>query len=344
MIDSATDAPPPCTTANMFGVEQTFPIGGVGVALAVDKLDQGLTLDVAVAVTDKVVILHGDGAGNFGTPSQVDTPAIGVAISDFDIVDVRKDLVIWSGNTAVIRRQDPAVAGTFLAAQPLTGPFTNVRNVSIEFFDNGNLLSDLLVQDDVDRRVYTQQAGTPGSFGRTANTTGAVGDDLVLAREIDGVFRADALFVDQAGAAKVALSSSGGQLQAVATVATGVTGHAAAFGNFDGDALPDLVIATAAGGVIFLQDPAAPGTFTQRAGTIAGVIGDALSVIDVNVDGTDDIVVPGSVVLQCPGTPGNFTQVESVSSVAPALMIDINGNGKPDLLRLVGSDLVVRLQ
>jgi hypothetical protein len=345
MIDSSIDAPPPCTTANMFGAEMAFPIGAVGVGLAVNRLDLGTTLDVAVAVTTGVTILHGDGTGNFGTPTQVDTPAIGVAIDDFDIVDVRKDLVIWSGNSAVIRRQDPANAGTFLAAQPLAGPFTNVRNVAIEFFDNGNLLADLLVQDDVERRVYTQNAGTPGAFARTASTTGAPGDDLVLAREVDGVNRGDALFVDQAGNAKLSLSSNGGVLQAVDTIATGATGHAAAFGNFDGDTVPDLVIATAAGGVIFLQNPGVPGTFTQRPGTITGVIGDALSVTDINLDGTDDIVVPGSVVLQCPGAPaGVFSQVESVSSVAPSVLVDINGNGKPDLLRLVGTNLVVRLQ
>jgi FG-GAP-like repeat len=345
MIDSAVDAPPPCTVANMFGAEQRFPVGGTGVALAVDKLDPGAALDVAIAVTDKVVILHGDGAGNFGTPTQVDTPAIGVAISDFDILDVRKDLILWSGNSVVTRRQDNANPGTFLAAQPLSGPFTNVRNVAIGFFDNGNLLADLLVQDDAERRVYTQNAGVAGTFSRTTSTTGAAGDDLILAREIEGSFRDDALFVDQAGTAKIALSSSAGSLFPTTSIATGVSGHAAALGNFDGDSLPDLAIATPAGGVIFLQNAAAPGTFTQRPGTIAGVEGNALAVVDVNLDGTDDLVVPGSVVLQCPGaSPGTFTQVESVSSVAPSVMVDINGNGKPDLLRLVGTDLVVRLQ
>jgi hypothetical protein len=68
----------------MFGPEMAFDVGGVGVGFAAARLDLGATLDVAVAVTNEVVILHGDGAGAFGTPSKVDTPAIGVASDDVD--------------------------------------------------------------------------------------------------------------------------------------------------------------------------------------------------------------------------------------------------------------------
>ncbi|MBS1123403.1 MAG: Repeat domain in Vibrio, Colwellia, Bradyrhizobium and Shewanella [Deltaproteobacteria bacterium] len=343
MIDSSIDAPPPCTTSNAFGTELSFDVGAVATGFAVGKLDALATLDVAIAVGTQVVILHGDGAGNFGTPTIIDTAATGVVIGDFDPTDGRKDLVLWSGDQVVARRQTPSpgAAGTFLAAQPLSGPFTNVTNVLVEQF-SGPSAVDLLIQDDVDRRVYTQ-LNTAGTFSRENLTIGAVGDDLLLVQQINNALDADVALVDQAGNVKLSLNTSGG-LQPVTTIATGATGHAAAFGKFDGDALLDLVIATSAGGVVFAQNPGAPGTFTQVPGTIPGIIGNTLFVSDINQDGTDDVVVPGSVVLQCPGTPGVFSQVESVNATAPVLLVDLDGNGKPDLLRLEGTALKVRMQ
>ena len=342
MIDSSIDAPPPCAAPNMFGSEMSFDVGAAATGFAVGKLDPGAALDVAIAVGTQVVILHGDGTGQFANPTIVDTPAVGVAIDDFDI-DVRNDLIIWSGNNIVERRQNSAAPGTFLAEQPLPGTFQNVANAVIENFD-GNFVPDVIVQDDVERRAFSSNLGTPGTFSSTNQTPGSAGDDLLLARDIDNADRSDAVFVDQAGNVKLSLGVSPGGLQAVATIAAGATGHAAAFGNFNGDALLDLVIATAAGGKLFLQNAGNPGTFTAAPGTIPGVIGSTLYVTDVNGDGTDDIVAPGSIVMQCPGPPGVFTQVESINATAPVVLVDVNGNGKPDLLRLSGTSLIVRLQ
>jgi hypothetical protein len=47
--------------------------------------------------------------------------------------------------------------------------------------------------------------------------------------------------------------------------------------------------------------------------------------------------------MQCP-TTRVFTQVEPLDAAQPAVLADVNGNGKVDLLRLSGTDLVVRLQ
>ena len=343
MIDSAIDAPPPCAVPNTFGPEVTFPLGAAGVALAVDTLDQGANVDVAVAVTTELVILHGDGMGGFANPTTVATPASGVAVEDFD-ADGDNDLILWSGDTIVEHRQATSPNGTFLAAQPLTGPFQNVQNVVIEEFDGGSF--DLILQDELARREFSSSLGSPGTFTRTTNVLGSAGDVLVFAGDLNKLDRADVALVDQAGNVKISLISGTGNFGTLTTIATGATGHAAAFGTFDGDALLDLVIATPAGGVIFTQNAGAPGTFTQRAGTIPGVVGTTLLIADINADGTDDIVAPGSIVLQCPApsAPGVFTQVESLNSTQPAVLKDVNKNGKPDLLRLVGTDLVVRLQ
>ncbi len=341
MIDSSIDAPPPCATPNAFSTEMTFDVGAVGTGLAVGRLDPGAALDVAIAVGTQVVILHGDGAGNFASPLAIDTPAIGVATDDFD-VDGRNDLIIWSANAIGERRQDKNAPGTFLPEQSLPGTFANVKNAIIEQFD-GNLNPDLIVQDDNGRRVFTSNLGTLGTFSTSTQNPGVAGDDLVLVQQIDNASRADAVFVDQAGNVKLSLGSTGG-LQATALIGTGATGHAAAFGKLDAGNLVDLVVATASGGVLFTQNAGTPGTFSQVSGTIPGVVGSTLFVTDINGDGTDDLVVPGSIVLQCPGAPGVFTQVESINATAPVLLVDINGNGKPDLLRLEGTALKVRLQ
>lgn len=333
MIDSSIDAPPPCAAPNTFGNEMMFPIGDTGVGFAVASLDPGGTLDVAIATPTKVVILHGDGTGTvFATPLDLATPAAGVAVEDFTN-DGLNDVISWSGDSIVLHERTGG--GLFLAPVPLPGTFLNVKNALPD-----DLLGvpriDLIVQDDNARRVFEQNAG---GLASTNNVIGAAGDDLLLTGDIDGIGDADVVLVDQASNVKLSR-----QLGVATTIATGATGRAVGFGNFDGTGLPDLVIATAAGGVIFQQT--APGTFAQIAGTIPGVVGDTLLVADVNNDGTDDIAVPGSVVLQCPAPSpsGVFTQVESVSSVAPALLVDLNANQRPDLLRLVGTNLVVRLQ
>jgi len=339
MVDSAIDAPPACTTSNTFGAELVFDIGATGTGFVVASLDPGGQLDVAVAVTTEVVILHGDGTGTvFNNPTKVDTAAGGIAAEDFN-QDGSDDLILWPlGGTTIVSRLQNA-AGTFAAEQALPGPFANVTNAITGGFDPN---PDLVVEDDTSgMRIFFSLLLTPGTFQRSPQVVGGAGDDLVTVRQIDGANDPDIVMVDQAGNLKLSLVLNTGP-QSPTTIATGVTGRAAAFGDFGGDARDDLVVATAAGGVVFTQTGA--GTFTQQPGTIPGVVGSTLLVSDINMDGTDDIVVPGSVVLQCPGTPGVFTQVESLNSTAPALLVDLDANGKPDLLRLVGTNLIVRLQ
>jgi hypothetical protein len=219
----------------------------------------------------------------------------------------------------------------FLALVPLPGTFSNVTNALPD-----DLLGvpriDLIVQDDAARRVFEQNAS---GLASTNNVVGAAGDDLVLTGNIDGEDDQDILLVDQAGNVKLSRA-----LAPVTTIGSGATGRAAAIGQLDGAGLPDLVVATPSGGRLFTQGAA--GTFTQDPRVIPGVVGDTLLVADINNDGLDDIVAPGSITMQCAGSV--YTQVESLSSVAPARLVDLTGDGKPDLLRLVGTDLVVRLQ
>jgi hypothetical protein len=337
-IDSGIDAPPPCTTGTAFGAEASFDVEGTGLSLALGKLDAGATLDVAIAIGSDIVILHGDGTGVFANPSNVGSVAGQVLIEDFD-TDARDDLIVVQvgGSNIAARRQNPA--GTFLAEQPLAGPFTNLHRALVGQLD-GNLRPDLYIEDDVERRIWTSSGLTPGGFVRENTTIGAAGDQLVSIEQVDDALRDETVLVDGSGNVKLSINSTG----TPKTIGTGATGRGLAFGKFNGDAFPDLIVATPAGGVLFFQDKDTPGTFVMQAGVVPEVTGSSLSVLDVNGDGTDDIVTATRIVLQCPGSPATFTQVEGFNATQPSLFADVNGNGKPDLLRLEGTTLKVRIQ
>jgi len=342
-MDADIDAPPPCTTATAFGAAITSAVGGTGVALAVSKLDADRTTqDVAVSVTSDTMILPGNGDGTFGTAAALGTASTTVVAKDFDLVGVREDLLLVTATSAVVRLQkENGQAGVFDNEQALTGPFTNANAARTGELGNSSAVADVVIHDDAGNTPFLSLA-TAGTFSR-GTTVGAGGDQLVAVAQIDKVDDADALLVDAAGNVKVALSNGTGGFSAPVTVATNATGRGVGIGDFDGDTLPDLIVATAAGGVVYLQNAGSPGTFVQQADTFPGIQGDTLLVGDVNGDGLDDVVVPTAVVLQCP-TTRVFTQVEPIDATPPAVLADVTNNGKLDLLRLSGTDLIVRVQ
>lgn len=344
MSDGPEDAPPPCTTATAFGAPITSPIGGTGVQLTLGRFNQGTELDVAIAITTDTVILHGDNAGNFTAGQTLTQPAIGLVSEDFDLIGTRDDLVVITAADANTRQQiETGGAGQFTnPAQPLTGPFTNIEQIFIGEF-GGSGVPDVVIHDDSGNVVFTSLAQA-GTFSRES-TVGTVGDRVVFAGQIDKENDHDIVMVDAAGNVKLARSNGlDGDFDTPVVVATGATGEGVGVGLFDDDTFLDLVVATAAGGEIYLQNSASPGVFTKQTGTFGGITSTArLLVADVNDDGLDDVVTPTAVVMQCP-TTRVFTQVEPIEATGSPVLADLDGNGKLDLLRLSGTDLVVRLQ
>jgi hypothetical protein len=340
--DGPSDAPEACTTATAFGGEITSAVGGTGVAMVLNRFNAGTELDVAVAVTTDTLILHGDSAGNFVAGQALTQPAIALASDDFDLIGSRKDLIMITATDVTVRQQSEAGggAGTFLAAQSV-GTFTSAANVFVGEF-GGTLVADIVIQEDGGNRTFTS-AGAAGTFSEE-DTVGAAGDKLVFVGQIDKANDEDIVMVDAAGNVKLALSDgTDGSFAAPTMVASGATGLGVSLGNFDDDAFLDIVVATAAGGEIYLQNSASPGVFTKQTGTFGGIMGNRLLVGDVNDDGLDDVVTPTTITMQCP-TTHVFTQVESIDASGGAVLADLNANGKLDLLRLSGTDLVVRLQ
>jgi len=341
MIDGPEiDAAPACTTATAFGAPITSAVGGTGVALVVAKFDAGASQDVAISVTTDTVILSGNNDGSFAAGQTLGTASIAIAADDFDLIGARKDLLLVTAGGVVVRLQkENGPAGVFDTEQALTGPFTNANAAGVAEL-GGNLIADVAIHDDAGITPFISNA-TAGTFSR-GTTVGAGGDQLVLVRQIDNANDADALLVDSAGNVKLALSNGSDGFGTPTVVATGAIGRGVAVGKFDDDNLPDLIVATAAGGVVYLQNAGSPGTFTSTA-TFTEISGATLMVADVNGDGLDDVVTPTAAVLQCPTTHA-LTQKEPIDATPPALLVDVTGNAKLDLLRLSGTDLIVRVQ
>lgn len=345
---STIDAPPPCVAGATFRAEATFSVGGTGTAIAVGQLDRMPGVDVAIAVGDGVQILSGNGAGSFTRGAKIPTTVVAEALvlDDFDS-DGDNDLIVWDvGGTSIaeIRQNSSVVPSTFLAEQPLTGPFSSLQAARSGLLD-GNFIADLVVKDGVEARPFTSLLGTPGTFARGANAiAGVAADDaLVAVADIDGAGRDDAAFVGANGDVKLALNTT--QFGAAAVIATGAQNQCVAFGKFDEDTSIDLIVGTAAGGVIYRGNGA---TFTRSPGTFPAITGSPMQVIDLNGDGRDDLVLATRIVYQCApamtGAPGVFTQADPIEGSTAVLAADVTGDGKPDLLRLVGNELKVRIQ
>jgi hypothetical protein len=168
-----------------------------------------------------------------------------------------------------------------------------------------------------------------------------------LIRQIDDAQRADAIFASGT-AVKLSLQLNVGGFQALSTITSMANSKGVAVGQFDGDSLVDVVVSTAQGLVLFRQVAAAPGTF-QMQGVISPLQSAApMLVADINNDGRDDLVLENAAILQCApatsGGPGIFTQVEAITAPAPAKFVDVSGDSRPDLVRLEGTDVKVRLQ
>jgi hypothetical protein len=343
-IDSNIDAPPACAASITLEAEVSSDVGAAGSDFAIGRYDVGLTDDIVVALGTSAVILHGDSAGGFGGDGikiTIPTAATGVVSDDFD-TDADDDIVLFTATNVVMRRLNRTLSPPVEAEQPLTGPFTNITRVLVESLD-GALRPDLFVYDaSAGSRVFTSNLGTPGTFAKE-NLVGTGGDELILMRQIDDTQRDDAVFVNGT-LVKVAIQLNVTGFQSLVTAATGANSTGVAMGRFDSDTLPDLVVSTAQGLVLFRQNAAAPGTFTMH-GMISPVQSPSpMLVHDVNGDGRDDIITPTAAILQCApvNNVGVFTQVEPLAA-AKAKLVDVTGDGKLDLVRLDGNAIKVRV-
>jgi len=334
----------PCIAPPSFTGPDRYLLDGTPGLMGLGRLDDVPGFDVAIALTTKVLILSGDGHGGFVGRQEIDTAADGLLVANFDI-DSHDDLLLWTvgGSRVVERRQDPDHLGSFPREQPLSGPFQGVRRISPGLLD-GAFISDVVTQDDVERQVYTSSQLAPGTFSK-GDKIGKAGDQVVQVANLIGEDSEDIVLVTAGGGVQIASQIAGRFLTPPVEVASVAAGTAAQFGQFDGDSerALDLIVATPSGGVLYRRggSDTSP-TFTRVPGEIAGVTGPTLQIVDVDGNGLDDIVVADGIVQQC--TPGVFSPLVRIATSASTVFFDLDGNHKPELLRIVGQTLEVHRQ
>jgi hypothetical protein len=264
---------------------------------------------------------------------------------------------------------DPGFASIFLQSRSSVDSFTKGAHFatgnnpsSIASGDlSGSGTADLAVANFLDGSVSVllETAVASGTYSAAVTTSVGGHPNEVVIADLNGDSRADVVLADEtANAGRVVLLLQDGASIAhfASPVALSTVDAVAgvAVGDVNGDGRPDIVAATAdANGnnghaVVFLQDPANPGTFLAPSVFAGGAQPTAVKIADVDGDGLPDLVTsndgPGtdgsgsagvSVLLQDAANPGTFlapvTYATQSATVALAVA-DLNGDGKPDIV------------
>jgi VCBS repeat protein len=218
---------------------------------------------------------------------------------------------------------------------------------------NGDHLLDLVSAsyDDGTLSVFFNNAQSPGSFN-TPLVLNSPGASQVAIADMNGDGLPDLISADFN--VSLFLQTSPGTFGNPITLYSGGANWVAA-GDLNGDGVPDVVLTDASSVKLLLHTGAASATtyaapvtvYTEAANTnIAGA--NVVAIADVNGDGLNDLVItdpgPGdgsaptvAVLLQNAASPGTFLPAVSYAlatgNYPQALaLIDINGDGRPDII------------
>jgi len=346
-------------------LDPNHPNNNIARGLAVGDLNGDGKPDIAVTESAGMAVLLNNGNGTFGTATYYDSglslsSQIGIAIGDVN-GDKKNDIVITSWPNGQILLYLNQGSGMFAAPTVIATPGTATWLVTIADI-NSDKKMDLVVTDGVGE-IWIYYGKGNGAF-----TAGPVYPLQYLEDAPSNVILADfngdgALDIFKAGDhyldAQVTLGRGDGTFQTNQAYGWGVTGFGQNLvtADFNGDGFPDVAFSWArsnympAFGVMLGSSHgalAAPTYVTYLSSTCESSYPEWIATADVNADGKADVVATINN-YENTGCPINevavFTGLGTGKFIAPVFhstgstaqsyevfLVDVNGDGKPDII------------
>jgi hypothetical protein len=326
-----------------FGSQQTIAVGSNPVGLSAADVNGDGTLDLVVANYggDSVSVLLGDGDGTF-QPQQTfaaGSQPNGLVVTDLN-GDGKPDLIAadekGDGLSILLGNGD----GTFQAQQTFA---TGSEPGSVAVADlNGKGILDLAVSNFADNTVSILLGDGEGAF--QDQQTVAVGKNpvAVALADLNGDGKPDLIAANRAdNTVSVLLGDGDGTFQTQQTFPVRSEPSAVVAAKLTSDGKTDLIVANRGDNTISVLLGNGDGTFQPQHTYPVGRGPITVAVADVNGDGKPDLIVANSVdntvsvlLSNGDGTFGpqkTYTVGQDQYPVSVAV-VDVNGDGKPDLI------------